>query len=53
MLVNANDRPLRLDPPELMRSIADGDDKIPSTIDDEAIVEEIAVLINMKLLIIK
>jgi propionyl-CoA synthetase len=32
-----------------MRSIADGDDyQIPSTIDDEAIVEEI-VLINMKL----
>jgi propionyl-CoA synthetase len=34
---------------KLMRSIADGDDyQIPSTIDDEAIVEEI-VLINMKL----
>jgi propionyl-CoA synthetase len=34
-----------------MRSIADGDDyQISSTIDDEAIVEEIAfVLINMKL----
>jgi propionyl-CoA synthetase len=34
-----------------MRSIADGDDyQIPSTIDDEAIVEEISfVLINMKL----
>jgi hypothetical protein len=26
-----------------MRSIADGDDKIPSTIDDKVIVEEIAV----------